>query len=213
MEQKGVQQAPGCLGSEKCCACVCVICEGVNTASWIGQHCVVKLPSWILKTDCLCFYLGYVCVHRGSGGCQISWSWGYRWFWATGWRAGHPQLLAVSLAPSYGFQCPPWVIFHSSYCVKLTVNLWLFSSDSGFRNCLEDPLLWKGNPKPSGEQPIQRLPAHSAGNRCSFKCFWKVSGDLIPSRFQHTAKVIFPPKVCLGLVCWQINAGCGGTHS
>lgn len=38
VEQKGVQQAPGCLGSEKCCACVCcacvcVICEGVNTAS------------------------------------------------------------------------------------------------------------------------------------------------------------------------------------
>lgn len=50
----------------------------------------------------------------------------------------------------------------------------LFSLDSGFRDCPEDPVLWERNSEASGEQPIERLPAHSAGNSCSSQCFWEV---------------------------------------
>lgn len=50
----------------------------------------------------------------------------------------------------------------------------LFSLDSGFRNRPEDSVLWERNPEAPREQPVERLPAHSAGNSCSSQCFWEV---------------------------------------
>lgn len=64
-----------------------------------------------------------------------------------------------------------------SYDMNIIVSLSLFPLDPGFRNCPEDIILRKGNPEASRKQPIERLPAHSTGNSCSFERVWKVRTD------------------------------------
>lgn len=61
--------------------------------------------------------------------------------------------------------------------MNIIVSLSLFPLDPGFRNCPEDIILWKRNPEASRKQPIERLPAHSTGNSCSFERVWKVRTD------------------------------------